>query len=52
MPKKKTPNLDPKEQFKRFQEAAKKAGVEEASASNAFKKLSLTTKPKSRPANH
>ena len=29
MPKKKTPELDPKEQFKRFKEAAKEHGVEE-----------------------
>jgi len=29
MPKKKTPDLDPKEQFKRFQETAKELGLEE-----------------------
>lgn len=28
MPKKKTPELDPKEQFKRFQETAKELGVD------------------------
>jgi hypothetical protein len=27
MPKRKEPELDPKEQYKRFKEAAKKAGV-------------------------
>lgn len=30
MPKKKTPDLDPKEQFKQFQETAKKLGVDES----------------------
>lgn len=28
MPKRKEPELDPKEQFKRFKEAAKEAGVD------------------------
>jgi hypothetical protein len=37
MPKKKTPDLDPKEQFKRFQKAAKEAGVNDADAEKAFK---------------
>jgi hypothetical protein len=36
MPKKKTPELDPKEQFKRFEEAAKKAGVDKKGAEQAF----------------
>ena len=30
MPKRKTPELSPKEQFKRFQETAKELGVDEA----------------------
>jgi hypothetical protein len=30
MPKRKEPELDPKEQFKRFQEAAKDRGVDKA----------------------
>lgn len=36
MPKKKTPELDPKEQFKRFEKAAKDAGVDEKAAEKAF----------------
>lgn len=39
MPKKKTPELDPKEQFKRFEKAAKDAGVDEREAERAFKKV-------------
>ena len=30
MPKKKTPELDPKEQFKRFQEAAKELTIDQS----------------------
>jgi hypothetical protein len=42
MPKKKTPELDPKEQFRRFQETAKELGVDESGKhlTNAFTKLS------------
>ncbi len=40
MPKKKTPELDPKEQFKRFQETAKDLDVTEKEAEKAFGKLS------------
>ena len=40
MPKKKTPELDPKEQFKRFQEAAREHGVDEQDARDKFKGLS------------
>lgn len=41
MPKKKTPELDPKEQFKRFQETAKEHGVEESGkeVEKTFEKL-------------
>lgn len=41
MPKKKTPELDPKEQFKRFQEAAKELGVSEntSKVEGAFRDL-------------
>lgn len=39
MPKKKTPELDPREQFKRFQEAVKDAGVAEKTVETAFKRL-------------
>ena len=41
MPKRKEPELDPKEQFKRFQEAAKKHGVDESGkeAEQEFRKL-------------
>ena len=44
MPKKKSPELDPKEQFKRFQETAKNAGVREKVAAQAFSSLSKNTK--------
>lgn len=40
MPKRKEPELDPKEQFKRFQETAKEHGVEPNVAEKAFSKLS------------
>jgi hypothetical protein len=38
MPKRKEPELDPKEQFKRFQETAKEHGVDESGkkAEHAF----------------
>lgn len=39
MPKKKTPQLDPKEQFKRFEKAAKDAGVDEKVAEKSFKAM-------------
>lgn len=39
MPKRKEPELDPKEQFKRFKEAAKKAEVDPDKADEAFKAL-------------
>jgi hypothetical protein len=37
MPKRKTPELKPEEQFKRFAEAAKELGVDERKAERAFK---------------
>ena len=50
MPKRKQPELDPKEQFKRFQEAAKELGVDKAQeeVSLAFTRLaaSQASKPK------
>jgi hypothetical protein len=47
MPKRKTPVLTPAEQFKRFKEAAKKAGVTESEEEfeRRFKKIA---KPKKR----
>jgi hypothetical protein len=41
MPKRKEPELDPKEQYKRFKEAAKKAGVtkDEGEFARTFKRL-------------
>lgn len=45
MPKKKTPALDPKEQFKRFEKAAKEAEVDGPSAQKAFNQLAKAKKP-------
>ena len=41
MPKRKEPELDPKEQFKRFKETAKELGVDESGKEfeKAFKRL-------------
>lgn len=41
MPKRKEPELDPKEQFKRFQETAKEHGVDDSGkdAERAFSEL-------------
>jgi len=49
MPKRKEPELDPKEQYRRFREAAKKAGVteKEEDFERAFKK---TVAPRKVPA--
>jgi len=46
MPKRKEPELDAKEQFKRFQEAAKKHGVDESGrdADQEFRKLAKKAK--------
>lgn len=46
MPKRKEPELDPKEQFKRFQETAKDLGVDEDAVSieKTFKRLSGQTR--------
>jgi hypothetical protein len=47
MPKRKEPELDPKEQFKRFQETVKELGVDDANVlEQAFGKM------RSRPLNH
>jgi hypothetical protein len=51
MPKRKEPELDPKEQFKRFQEAAKEHVEDEQSLDKAFKKL-RTTKSSSKTSGH
>lgn len=48
MPKKKTPEMDPKEQFKRFEQAAKEVGVDEKAAEKAFSKM--TAKPAKKSA--
>lgn len=47
MPKRKTPELTPAEQYKRFEEAAKKAGVtdSEQEFERAFKKVSKVKVP-------
>lgn len=47
MPKKKTPDENPKEQFKRFVEAAKERGVDKEKAEHAFRAVSKKTKPAS-----
>jgi len=49
MPKRKEPELDPKEQFKRFQETAKEHVDDEHALDAAFSKLKprKTTTPKS-----
>ena len=51
MPKRKEPELDPKEQFKRFKEAAKKAGVTESEEEfeRAFKKIVPPKKGRPKP---
>jgi hypothetical protein len=50
MPKRKTPELTPAEQYKRFKEAAKKAGVTESEEEfeRTFKKVA-PSKPAKRP---
>lgn len=52
MPKRKEPELDPKEQFKRFVEAAKEHGVDEGAQrlENEFAKLRPTKVPKASSA--
>lgn len=39
MPKKKTPELDPKEQFKRFKKVAEESEVSAKEAEKAFKRV-------------
>ena len=46
MPKRKEPELDPKEQFKRFQEAAKDAAVSSTAADRAFSRIATGAKNK------
>jgi hypothetical protein len=48
MPKRKKPELAPEEQYKRFKEAAKKAGVtqSEEEFERAFKKVARKPPPK------
>ena len=52
MPKRKEPELDPKEQFKRFRAAANAAGVtkDEEEFKRAFQKVVKPAKPKARKA--
>lgn len=45
MPKRKEPELDPKEQWKRFKEAAKKADLNPNDAEKAFQKLTPSESP-------
>lgn len=51
MPKRKEPELDPKEQFKRFQQTAKEHGVDESGKEpeRAFSRLAkkASSRPKS-----
>jgi hypothetical protein len=49
MPKRKEPELDPKEQFKRFQETAKEYGVDESG--KEFEKA-FNAVAKRRPKSH
>ena len=53
MPKRKEPELDPKEQFKRFQETAKELGIDESGkdAEAAFKRLT-TVSAKAKRTSH
>ena len=48
MPKRKEPELDPKEQFKRFQETVKELGVDESGKQFAktFTKIVMKRKPR------
>ena len=48
MPKRKEPELDPKEQFKRFQEAARAAGVDSKQAEDKFSQLTQPVEPEKR----
>lgn len=50
MPKRKEPELDPKEQFKRFVETAKELGVDESGKEleQAFKKVTQD-RPRKKP---
>ncbi len=50
MPKRKEPELDPKEQFKRFQETAKELGVDKSEAERAFAKLSTGDQARTAPS--
>ena len=52
MPKRKAPELDPKEQFKRFQETAKAVGVDQRgsdTAERAFAKIAAGVKTAKKP---
>lgn len=50
LPKRKEPELDPKEQFKRFQETAKELGVDrnEKEVERDFKRLASSPRAKQR----
>ncbi len=52
MPKKKTPALDPKEQFKRFEEAAKQQGMDQHQAEKAFAAVAKAGKGESSKQRH
>ena len=47
MPKKKDPPEKPDDQFQRFMEAAKAAGVDEKTSEDEFKRLARKSKKKS-----
>lgn len=51
MPKRKEPKLTPAEQFKRFREAVRRAGMDDdgKQAEEAFKKLATTRKTSKPP---
>lgn len=50
MPKRKEPELDPKEQFKRFQKAAKEREVSEKDAQASFSHLARRKARRSDPS--
>ena len=49
MPKRKEPELDPKEQFKRFKKAAKEAELDERAAETAFAKAVSSSRDAAKP---
>lgn len=52
MPKKKSPELDPKEQFKRFQETAKKVEIDDSQAEKSFRSLAAGKAKQAKTRDH